>query len=261
MPHIRELFDLTGRVALVTGGSRGLGREIAEGLAEAGATTIITARREQWLGPAEAELRAAGLAVSARPCDVTDEAAVEALVAGIVAEHGALDIVVNNAGISRGAPAEEMAVEQFRRVVDTNATGSFLVAQSAARRMIPRGRGTIVNTASVAGLYGSPPDVLRAAGYSASKGAVIALTRALAIDHVADHIRVNAVCPGTVDSPWVRRLVENAGESLDALRARQPMGRLGTPDEIAEAVLYLASEASAFTTGSALVIDGGLTAA
>jgi NAD(P)-dependent dehydrogenase (short-subunit alcohol dehydrogenase family) len=123
--------------------------------------------------------------------------------------------------------------------------------------MIERGGGAIVNIASVAGLVGLP----NRAAYCASKGAVIALTRAMAIDHVGQGVRVNAVCPGTVDSPWVRRLVEEVGESLDALRARQPMGRLGTPDEVAQAVLYLASDAAAFITGTGLVIDGGLTAA
>jgi 2-keto-3-deoxy-L-fuconate dehydrogenase len=123
--------------------------------------------------------------------------------------------------------------------------------------MVERGGGAIVNIASVAGLVGLP----NRAAYCASKGAVIALTRALAIDHVRQGVRVNAVCPGTVDSPWVRRLVEEAGESLDALRARQPMGRLGTTGEVARAVLYLASDDAAFVTGSGLVIDGGLTAA
>jgi NAD(P)-dependent dehydrogenase (short-subunit alcohol dehydrogenase family) len=123
--------------------------------------------------------------------------------------------------------------------------------------MAERGRGSIVNMASVAALVG----IRNRAAYCASKGAVVALTRALAIDHVADGIRVNAVCPGTVDSPWVRRLVEDAGESLDTLRARQPMGRLGRPEEIADAVAYLASDAAAFVTGTVLVIDGGLTAA
>ena len=123
--------------------------------------------------------------------------------------------------------------------------------------MVASGGGAIVNMASVAALVGLP----NRAAYSASKGAVIALTRALAVDHVSDGVRVNAVCPGTVDSPWVRRLVEEVGESLDALRARQPMGRLGTPPEIADAVLYLLSDQAAFVTGTALVIDGGLSAA
>jgi NAD(P)-dependent dehydrogenase (short-subunit alcohol dehydrogenase family) len=123
--------------------------------------------------------------------------------------------------------------------------------------MVERGGGAIVNIASIAGMVGLP----NRAAYCASKGAVIALTRALAIDHVGQGVRVNAVCPGTVDSPWVRRLVDEVGESLDALRARQPMGRLGSTEEIAKAVLYLASDDAAFITGSGLVIDGGLTAA
>jgi NAD(P)-dependent dehydrogenase (short-subunit alcohol dehydrogenase family) len=123
--------------------------------------------------------------------------------------------------------------------------------------MVARRSGAIVNIASVAGMIG----LRNRAAYSASKGAVIALTRALAVDHVADGVRVNAVCPGTVDSPWVRRLVEEVGESLDALRARQPMGRLGAPEEIAEAVLYLAADGAGFVTGTTLTIDGGLTAA
>ncbi len=123
--------------------------------------------------------------------------------------------------------------------------------------MAARGRGSIVNLASVAALVG----LRNRAAYCASKGAVVALTRALAVDHVSDGIRVNAVCPGTVDSPWVRRLIEESGESLDALRGRQPMGRLGTPEEIAEAVAYLASDKAAFVTGTVFVIDGGLTAA
>src|SRR5579872_1404035 len=127
MSHVRDLFDLRGKVALVTGGSRGLGREIAEGLGEAGASITISARREQWLGPAEAELRAAGIDCTAAVCDVTDPQAVSALIDGIVERHGALDIVVNNAGVTWGEPAEQMSVERFRYVVDTNATGTFVV--------------------------------------------------------------------------------------------------------------------------------------
>jgi len=138
-----------------------------------------------------------------------------------------------------------------------NARGTFLMCKHVIPRMIAGGGGSIVNMASIAGLVGLP----RRAAYCASKGAVIALTRALAVDHVADRVRVNCVCPGTVDTPWVQRLVENAGESLDALRARQPMGRLGTAEEVAAAALYLASDAAGFVTGSALTIDGGVTAA
>ena len=151
----------------------------------------------------------------------------------------------------------ETALDTWEDVFAVNARGTFLCCKHAIPPMVARGGGAIVNMGSVAGLVG----LRNRAAYCASKGAVIALTRALAIDHVADGVRVNAVCPGTVDSPWVRRLVDDVGESLDALRARQPMGRLGTPDEIAMAVLYLASDDAAFVTGTAFVIDGGLTAA
>lgn len=257
MPHIRDLFDLSGRVALVTGGSRGLGREIAEGLAEAGAAVTITARREQWLGPTGAELRAAGLDVSAAACDVTDPAAVAALVEGIVARHGALDIVVNNAGISWGAAAEDMPPERFRQVLDTNVTGAFLVAQAAARPMIARGRGAIVNTASITGLVGAPPAVLRAAGYSASKGALIALTRQLATEWAGRGIRVNAVAPGFFPSRMSEGVIAAAGE--ERMANDVPLGRLGRAGELKGAVLFLVSDAASYVTGQVLVVDGGAT--
>jgi NAD(P)-dependent dehydrogenase (short-subunit alcohol dehydrogenase family) len=164
---------------------------------------------------------------------------------------------MNVAGIGSTTNAPETPLEVWEDVFAVNARGTFLTCKHAIPGMIARGGGAIVNMASVAALVG----LRNRAAYSASKGAVIALTRALAVDHVKDGIRVNAICPGTVDSPWVRRLVEDVGESLDALRARQPMGRLGQPEEIAEAALYLASDGAGFVTGTAFVIDGGLTAA
>jgi NAD(P)-dependent dehydrogenase (short-subunit alcohol dehydrogenase family) len=170
---------------------------------------------------------------------------------------GGLDVLVNVAGVGSTTSAPETPLDVWENVFAVNARGTFLCCKHAIPGMVERGGGAIVNIASVAGLVGLP----NRAAYCASKGAVIALTRAMAIDHVGQGVRVNAVCPGTVDSPWVRRLVEEVGESLDALRARQPMGRLGTPDEVAQAVLYLASDAAAFITGTGLVIDGGLTAA
>ena len=170
---------------------------------------------------------------------------------------GDLDVLVNVAGIGSTTSAPDTPLHVWEDVFAVNARGTFLCCKHAIPGMVARGGGTIVNIGSVAGLVG----LRNRAAYCASKGAVIALTRALAVDHVGDGVRVNVVCPGTVDSPWVQRLVHDAGESLDALRARQPMGRLGTPEEIADAVLYLASDAAAFVTGSSLVIDGGLTAA
>jgi NAD(P)-dependent dehydrogenase (short-subunit alcohol dehydrogenase family) len=180
--------------------------------------------------------------------DVRDEAQVAAAVQDV-------DVLVNAAGIGSTTNAVDTPLEVWEDVFAVNARGTFLCCKHAIPGMIQRGGGSIVNVASIAAVVG----MKNRAAYSASKGAVVALTRALAIDHVGDRIRVNAVCPGTVDSPWVRRLVEEVGESMDALRARQPMGRLGTPEEIAEAIVYLAT--AEFVTGSVLMIDGGMTAA
>ncbi len=180
--------------------------------------------------------------------DVRDEAQVAEAMRDV-------DVLVNAAGIGSTTNAPDTPLEVWEDVFAVNARGTFLCCKHAIPGMVARGGGSIVNVASVAALIG----LKNRAAYSASKGAVVALTRALAVDHVGDGIRVNAVCPGTVDSPWVRRLVDEVGESLDALRARQPLGRLGTPEEIADAIVYLAT--AEFVTGSVLVIDGGLTAA
>jgi 2-keto-3-deoxy-L-fuconate dehydrogenase len=235
-----------GRRALVTGAGSGIGEAVARGLHAEGAAVVLAD-----VAGERAEAVAAGLGERAEPLalDVRDEDAVAAAVDG-------LDVLANIAGVGSTTNAPDTPVEVWDGVFAVNARGTFLCCKHAIPSMIERGGGAIVNMASVAGLVGLP----NRAAYCASKGAVISLTRALAIDHVRDGVRVNAVCPGTVDSPWVRRLVEDVGESLDALRARQPMGRLGTTGEIAEAVLYLASDAAAFVTGTALVIDGGLTA-
>jgi 2-keto-3-deoxy-L-fuconate dehydrogenase len=236
-------MSFAGKRALVTGAGSGIGAAVARRLAADGASVILA---DLVLEPVEA--LAQELGGEAVQLDVRDEAQVAAAVTGI-------DVLVNVAGIGSTTSAADTTLEVWDDVFAVNARGTFLCCKHAIPGMIERGGGSIVNVASVAALVG-----LRNRGaYSASKGAVVSLTRALAVDHVADGIRVNAVCPGTVDSPWVRRLVEDAGESLDALRARQPMGRLGRPEEIADAIAYLA--ASEFTTGSVLVIDGGLTAA
>jgi NAD(P)-dependent dehydrogenase (short-subunit alcohol dehydrogenase family) len=236
-----------GKRALVTGAGSGIGEAVARGLHREGAAVSLADLH----GPA-VEALAAELGEPADwvELDVREEEQVREAMSG-------LDVLVNVAGIGSTTTAPETPLEVWEDVFAVNVRGTFLCCKHAIPHMVGRGGGSIVNIGSIAGLVG----LRNRAAYCASKGAVIAFTRALAIDHVADQIRVNAVCPGTVDSPWVRRLVQDVGESLDALRARQPMGRLGTPEEIAEAVLYLASDASAFTTGSALVIDGGLTAA
>jgi 2-keto-3-deoxy-L-fuconate dehydrogenase len=236
-----------GRRALVTGAGSGIGEAVARGLHAEGADVVLADAVGERVQALAGEL---GSRARALTLDVREEDAVAAAM-------GDLDVLVNVAGIGSTTNAPDTPLEVWENVFAVNARGTFLCCKHAIPGMIERGGGAIVNIASVAGLVGLP----NRAAYCASKGAVIALTRALAIDHVRHGVRVNAVCPGTVDSPWVRRLVDEAGESLDALRARQPMGRLGTPEEVAQAVLYLASDAAAFITGSGLVIDGGLTAA
>ena len=223
-------MSFAGKRALVTGGASGIGAAVVQRLAEAGAEVVA------------ADLNG-GVKL-----DVRDELQVAPLMADV-------DILVNAAGIGSTTNAPDTPIEVWDDVLDVNARGTFLCCKHAIPGMIARGSGSIVNIASIAGLIG----LRNRAAYCASKGAVVALTRALAVDHVGDGIRVNAVAPGTVDSPWVRRLVEDVGESLDELKARQPMGRLGTPDEIAEAIMYLAG--AEFVTGTILSIDGGLTAA
>ena len=222
-----------GKRALVTGAGSGIGAAVAERLAAE-----------------DAEVVAADISGTHVHLDVRDEAEVAAVVRDI-------DILVNVAGIGSTTTAPDTPLDVWEDVFAVNARGTFLCCKHAIPSMIARGGGSIVNMASVAALVG----LKNRAAYCASKGAVVSLTRALAVDHVNDGIRINAVCPGTVDSPWVRRLVEESGESLDALTARQPLGRLGAPEEIAQAVAYLASDAASFVTGSVLVIDGGLTAA
>jgi len=245
---------MKGRVALVTGAGSGIGQATALRLAREGARVMAADVDAE--GLRETAERAEGEMVSVRT-DVADEAAVAAMFTRCDAELGPVSILANIAGIGSTTTAPETPLEVWDAVFAVNVRGTYLCCKHAIPRMARADGGVIVNMASIAGLVG----LRNRAAYCASKGAVIAFTRALALDHVADRIRVNCICPGTVDSPWVRRLLDDVGESLDALVARQPMGRLGTPEEIAAAVAYVASDAAAFMTGSALVLDGGLTAA
>ena len=242
-----------GKRAFVTGAGSGIGAAVARALHAEGAIVVLADVDGESVEAQAVRLSAGPTAIG---LDVRDEDRVcEAI--GSVAAEGGLDVLVNVAGIGSTTSAPETPLQVWEEVFAVNARGTFLCHKHAIPAMASGGGGSIVNVGSVAGLVG----LKDRAAYCASKGAVIALTRALAVDHVADGVRVNAVCPGTVDTPWVRRLVEESGESLEALRARQPMGRLGSPEEVAEAILYLASDAAAFVTGTILVIDGGLTAA
>lgn len=245
---------MNGAVTIVTGAGSGIGRATALLFAREGAA-VLAADIDGDAARQTAEL--AEGTVRAAEVDVCAEQAVIAMLDACEQELGPPTVLANIAGVGSTTTAPDTPLEIWERVFAVNARGTFLCCKHAIPRMIAAGGGSIVNMASVGGLVG----LRNRAAYCASKGAVIALTRALAVDHVAARVRVNCICPGTVDSPWVSRLLDEVGESRDALVARQPMGRLGTPEEVAAAVHYVASGAAAFMTGSALVLDGGLTAA
>lgn len=255
--RVQDLFDLRGQVAIVTGGSRGLGLEIAEGLGEAGATVVITARREQWLRRAEEALRARGIDVTAAVADAARAEDVDLLVARVLEAKGRIDVLVNNAGISWGAPPEQMPRDKWDAVLSTNVTGPFLLSRAVYPGMAARGRGRIINVASVAGLFGTPPEVMDATGYAASKGALIALTRDLAIKWARHGVTVNALAPGFFPTRMSEGVIERGG---DALIRAIPLGRTGREGELKGAALFLASAASDYVTGQVLVVDGGVSA-
>src|SRR5260370_15679335 len=247
-------FSFKGEVALVTGGSRGLGLEIAQAFGTAGARVVITARREQWLSEAERVLKDQGVAVHAMIADVADLASVEQLVQQTLAEYGKIDVLVNNAGLTWGAPAETMPLERWRQVIDANITGTFLMSQAVGRHMLERHKGAIVNVASIAGLGGGQ---LNTVGYNASKAAVINLTRALAVEWGPRNIRINCVAPGMFRTRMTETIIERAEGIYNAMT---PMGRIGQSGELAPTVLFLASEGASYITGQVIPIDGGRTA-
>lgn len=257
------MFRLDQKVALITGAGSGIGRAIALLYAQQGARVIVADIREESAANVVAEIIAQNGISYALTLDVAQEEQVRERFAQVVREHGRLDILVNNAGVSHVGNILETSVEDWERVMAVNARGVFLCAREAVRHMVaqePRG-GVLVNIASVAGLIA----VDRRFPYGASKGAVLSMTRSIAMDFVDQGIRANAICPGTVHTPFVegylaRNFAGHEDEVRQQLHARQPIGRMGRPDEIASAALYLASDEAAFVTGSALIIDGGWTA-
>ena len=252
---VQQLFDLSGRVAIVTGGSRGLGQEFAEALAEAGASVMLCARREQWLKPTLDEMRGRGFRVEGRLCDVANPEHVQAVVDATLETFGRIDILVNNAGISWGARPEDMALEQWKKVLDTNLTGAFLFAQAVGREMLKKKSGSIINIASIAGLR-SATHGPHYAGYVASKAGLMGLTRELAASWGPHGIRVNAIAPGFFPSRLADAVIEQVGASI---AARNPIPRIGAAGELKGVALFLASDASSYVTGQTIAVDGGAT--
>jgi NAD(P)-dependent dehydrogenase (short-subunit alcohol dehydrogenase family) len=256
---VRDLFDLAGRTAIVTGGSRGIGLQMATALGEMGARVAITARRQDELDEARAGLERAGVECLAISGDLADRGAVPRIVDAALAAWGQIDILVNNAGCNWAAPAEDYPDEGWRKVMNLNIDAQFFLCREVGKRaMLPRRSGKIVNIASIAGLYGNPPGWgMGTIAYNASKGALVNMTRALAAEWGRHNINVNAICPGFFPSKMTRVTLDRIDADVLALT---PLGRLGGDEDLKGAVVFLASEASRHVTGQVLAVDGGCTA-
>lgn len=253
------MTGLKGKVALITGGGTGIGRACARLFAREGARVALAGRRRAPLDAAVKEITAAGGEALAVECDVMSRTHVEKAIRATVDKFGGLHCLVNNAGALLVGSVEQTSEEDWGRVIGTNLTGTFLVSRAALPELRRSGGSTIVNIASVLGLVG----LKDRAAYTASKSGVVGLTRAMAMDHAAEGIRVNCVCPALVETDMVRGLFEQLADPQAAVRSRLamlPLGRLGKPEDVANMVLFLASEESSWLTGAALPLDGGLTA-
>jgi len=255
--HVRDLFDLTGKTAIVTGGSRGLGKEIAIALGEAGAKVAITARREQWLAESREQLRKAGIQCLSIVADVSDAEGVKRMVAQALEEWGKVDILVNNAGVVWAAPPEEMTLDKWDYVMNINARGTFICCQEVGREMIRQKRGNIINISSAVGVSAIDPKSGQFLGYQASKAAINIMTKQLAVEWGPHNIRVNALAPSFLSTRLTDSLIARTGENM---KRWVPLGRIGRPDEIRGAVVFLASEASSYISGQVICVDGGTTA-
>jgi gluconate 5-dehydrogenase len=254
--HVRELFDLTGRTAIVTGGSRGIGKEMAEGLAEAGANLMLCARRQEWLDETVDEFTGRGFKVTGKLCDVAKPEEVQAVVDATVSTFGSVDILVNNAGISWGSMPEDMPLDMWQKVLDVNLTGCFLFAQAAGREMLKKNSGSIINIASIAGLTSSANGPFYA-GYVASKAGLIGLTRELAASWGRRGIRVNAIAPGFFHSRLADAVIDIYERSI---QENNMIPRIGMEGELKGITVFLASDASSYITGHTIAVDGGMTA-
>src|SRR6202790_646215 len=256
---VKRLFDLGGRTALVTGGSRGLGLQMAEALGEMGARVALTARKRDELDQAVAHLTPLGIEAVALECDMSDAAAIAPLVERAIAAFGPIDILVNNAGTTWGAATLEHPLEAWRKVIDLNLTAMFLMSQEVRRGcMVPRRSGKVINIASILGLVGGgDPGRPATIAYNTSKGGVISFTRALAAEWAQYNINVNAIAPGFFPTKMTKGIMEMLG---DEVANKAPLKRVGGPEDLKGLTVLLASDACAFITGQIVAVDGGATA-
>lgn len=252
--HCRELFDLSGKTAVVTGGYKGLGKEMAVGLAEMGANVVICARNLEQCVRAAEEINKIGVETLAVRCDVSDEGEVKELVDAALKKFKRIDILVNNAGISKPGPLHKISLKSWNEALSVNVTGTFLCCKAIGRVMIEQRHGKIINIASIGGVRGFPPKLLESISYCTSKGAIVNLTRDLAGQWAQFGINVNAINPGWFPTELSQWVIDNSEKGT---LERIPLGRFGREDELKGAVVFLASEASRYVTGHILMVDGG----
>jgi len=253
----QKLFDLSGKTAIVTGGGIGLGHQIALALAEVGSNIVICSRKLEKCEETAHEIEKLGRKALAFRCDISKEEEIKKVVENSIEDFGKIDILVNNSGRTWGGPAEEFPLEQWKKVIDVNLTGTFLFSQHVGRGMIRQKQGKIINISSYAGLIGADPEYMDAIAYNTTKGAIIAFTKDLAVKWAKYNINVNAIAPGWFETQMTKWSRENKGEKM---LNRFLIKRFGGEDDLKGGVIFLASRASDYVTGQVLCIDGGLTA-
>lgn len=251
----QQLFDLTGKVALVTGGGRGIGKTAAEALGSAGAKVVITGRRDEYLTPTAEELTQQGIACAKVVADVTQPDDIARALGAALDAFGAVDILINNAGQTWGQATEDMPFERWRQVIQVNLDGMFLMSQAVGRHMLERGSGRIINVASVAGLVAGDHQGVKTIAYNTSKAGVIAFTRTLAMEWGRRGVNVNAIAPGWFPT---RMAAASINANRERFEERTALGRIGDLDELRGAFIFLSAPASSYITGQTLVVDGGI---
>ncbi|TXC91479.1 SDR family oxidoreductase [Metabacillus litoralis] len=254
--HIKDLFDLTGKTAIVTGGGRGLGEQIAEGLAEAGANIVLCSRKKEACDVVASRLSESGVGEAiGLKCDVTSQEDIKNVVEETINKFGRIDILVNNSGATWGSPAVDMPIAAWEKVMNVNVTGTFLMSQEVGKHMINQGSGKIINISSIAGLGGTDPMFMDTIGYNTSKGAVITFTKDLAAKWGRYNINVNSIAPGFFPTKMSKAIIENGN---DYFMNRTPLKRYGSNQDLKGAAVFLATAASDYITGDVLVVDGGM---